>query len=90
MNFKLGSVWHHFKNVVTRLGSWLWRNFHSVTETTRHVANEIHSWKLPYISNVAGLVSKGTHVADTVYDYINELYGHSSDQPTDQQQQGAG
>jgi hypothetical protein len=86
MAFSFASVWHHFKNVVQRIGSWVWKNFHSVTEATRFVADEIHSWKLPYISNAAHLISKGTRVADTVYDYVNELYGHSSSEPTDQQQ----
>jgi hypothetical protein len=69
------SIWHTFKSVIGRLGHWLYIHFKHITGGVRHVADKIHGLNLGPVSTVAGLVSQGTHIADSIYNYAHDLYG---------------
>lgn len=71
------NIWNNLKSVLHRLGSWFYRNFKHITSTVRHIADRIHSWNVGPVSSVAGLISRGTHVVDHIYDYAHDLFGHT-------------
>lgn len=69
------SLWHNFKSVIGRLGTWFHQHFKHITGAVRFVADKIHSWNMGPASSIAGLVSRGTHIADAIFDYGHAIYG---------------
>src|SRR6218665_19485 len=74
---KTQNLWNSLRSVLHRVGSFFYKHFKHITGAVRHVADKIHSWNVGPVSTVAGLVSTGTHVADHIYDYAHDLFGHT-------------
>ena len=75
MLFKDGQIWNNLKSVLHRVGSFFYRHFKHVTAGIRTVADKVHSMNVGPISSLAGLVSRGSTVADRLYDFGHEITG---------------
>ena len=67
-------LWHSFRHLLQRVGSYFYTHFKHITASVWYVTDCLHRLNVGPVSQIAGLVSRGTTIADTIFDWAGDVY----------------